>query len=49
VLISATLRMQQASSSSGALWGNADGFILEPVEGDLLASTLRNVLESSRA
>jgi CheY-like chemotaxis protein len=49
VLISATLRMQGATTSNGGLWGNADGFILEPVEGDLLASTLRNVLEATQA
>ena len=46
VLISSTLRGQVAQVE-GIRWGNADGFILEPVEGDMLASTLRHVLDSS--
>jgi CheY-like chemotaxis protein len=45
VLISSTLR-GQTNQLDGVRWGNADGFILEPVEGDMLASTLRNVLHS---
>jgi CheY-like chemotaxis protein len=44
VLISSTLR-GYAQQIDGLRWGNADGFILEPVEGDALASTLRNVLQ----
>ena len=27
-------------------WGNADGFILEPVEGEMLASMLRSVMQA---
>jgi len=46
VLISSTLR-GQVTQLEGIRWGNADGFILEPVEGDMLASTLRHVLDSS--
>jgi CheY-like chemotaxis protein len=45
VLISSTLR-GQAQQIEGVRRGPADGFILEPVEGDALASTLRHVLES---
>lgn len=44
VLISATLAGQQAQIA--AMPGAADGFILEPCEGERLASTLRNVLQS---
>jgi CheY-like chemotaxis protein len=47
VLISSTLRGQ--GQFDGVRWGNADGFILEPVEGDMLASTLRSVLEAHPA
>jgi CheY-like chemotaxis protein len=42
VLISSTLRGQ--SPQDQPFPGGADGFILEPVEGDRLASTLRSVL-----
>ena len=45
VLISSTLRMYEPDAP--VLPASADGFILEPVEGDMLASTLRNVLESA--
>jgi CheY-like chemotaxis protein len=45
VLISSTLR-GQTNQLEGIRMSNADGFILEPVEGDMLASTLRNVLHS---
>ncbi len=45
VLISSTLR-GQTNQLEGIRTSNADGFILEPVEGELLASTLRNVLHS---
>jgi CheY-like chemotaxis protein len=45
VLISSTLR-GQTNQLDGIRSSHADGFILEPVEGDLLASTLRNVLHS---
>jgi CheY-like chemotaxis protein len=48
VLISSTLR-GHVNPLEGLHWGNADGFILEPVEGDALASTLRTVLQSSSA
>lgn len=46
VLISATLRTQGHTEEDLA-WGNADGFLLEPVEPDTLASTLRTVLASA--
>ena len=46
VLISSTLR-GHTSHAEGVRWGNADGFIFEPVEGHLLASTLRSVLQSA--
>jgi CheY-like chemotaxis protein len=46
VLISSTLR-GHANQLEGVRWGNADGFIVEPVEGDALASTLRSVLQSA--
>jgi CheY-like chemotaxis protein len=46
VLISSTLR-GHPNHAEGVRWGNADGFICEPVEGDLLASTLRSVLQSA--
>jgi CheY-like chemotaxis protein len=42
VLISSTLR--EHAPDQQPLPGGADGFILEPVEGDRLASTLRTVL-----
>jgi CheY-like chemotaxis protein len=48
VLISSTLR-GHATQLEGFRWSNADGFILEPVEGEMLASTLRSVLQSSNA
>lgn len=47
VLISSTLR-GHANQLEGVRWGNADGFIVEPVEGDTLASTLRSVLQSAQ-
>ena len=46
VLISSTLRTQGHTAES-LVWGNADGFLLEPVEPDMLASTLRTVLASA--
>jgi CheY-like chemotaxis protein len=46
VLISSTLR-GHVSQLEGVRWGHADGFILEPVEGEMLASTLRSVLQST--
>lgn len=46
VLISSTLR-GQANQLEGVRWGNADGFIVEPVEGEALALTLRTVLQSA--
>jgi CheY-like chemotaxis protein len=48
VLISSTLR-GQTNQLEGVRASNADGFILEPVEGELLVSTLRNVLHSVHA
>ena len=48
VLISSTLR-GHFNNLDGVRWGNADGFILEPVEGEMLASTLRSVLQSTDA
>jgi CheY-like chemotaxis protein len=48
VLISSTLR-GHFNHLDGVRWGNADGFILEPVEGEMLASTLRSVLQSTDA
>lgn len=47
VLISSTLR-GHTNQLEGVRWGNADGFIVEPVEGDTLASTLRSVLQSAQ-
>ena len=46
VLISSTLR-GHVNQLEGVRWSNADGFILEPVEGEMLASTLRSVLQTS--
>jgi CheY-like chemotaxis protein len=48
VLISSTLR-GHVNQLEGVRWSNADGFILEPVEGEMLASTLRSVLQTSNA
>jgi CheY-like chemotaxis protein len=45
VLISSTLRNYDPRTDQ--LPGNADGFILEPVEAEMLATTLRNVLGSA--
>jgi CheY-like chemotaxis protein len=46
VLISSTLRAQGHTADDLA-WGSADGFLLEPVEPDTLASTLRTVLATA--
>jgi CheY-like chemotaxis protein len=49
VLISSTLRGHTAQIDGVRASSKADGFILEPVEGDMLVSTLRTVLESVHA
>jgi CheY-like chemotaxis protein len=46
VLISSTLT-GHVDQLEGVRWANADGFLIEPVEAETLASTLRTVLQSS--
>jgi DNA-binding response OmpR family regulator len=43
ILISSTLK-GHADNLDGLRWGGADGYVLEPFEPGVLASTIRSVL-----
>jgi CheY-like chemotaxis protein len=46
VIISATLRAH-ADNLDSLRWGGADGYVIEPIDADLLNSTIRRVLDQA--